>query len=147
MRRDQDKEGKMTDLALSATHGDRNATNCDNKPLKLLIVGNEPTTVWVTQVSATVAGFSLTQGGTPVTGGIRWKHNEEFGMFVLFQLSTDIASIDCDALSYSPVFRNASGAAQFLCIPATNAEFPFLVKFTSGGVHDPKIVVTPINSM
>lgn len=95
-----------------------------------------------------VASFALTNTGASSTGGVALVFPSGFSgnITVTWVLGTGIASLSSEVVNFSSV--SSSTQTLQLTAPTTSSSdasgFPFTVNFTSGGSHDPQIVVTPI---
>ena len=148
----------MTDLA----QPDRNAMAAHRQasdspvPGKLKLSGRAPQTVYVSYYPASTspdgketAGFGLTPDGPFHRGGLKWgSRGTEYSKFVTFELAPEVTELTCKGLPYSDHY-SATPAKQALCIlPAPGTDpvtHHFKVHFKSGMIHDPQIIVTPIN--
>jgi hypothetical protein len=97
-----------------------------------------------------VASFALTNTGASSTGGVVLVFPSGFtgNITVTWVLGTGIASLSSEVVTFSSVSSNTQTLT--LSAPATTSSdgsgFPFTVNFTSGGSHDPQIIVTPIGA-
>ncbi len=95
-----------------------------------------------------VASFALTNTGASSTGGVTFVFPSTFSgnVTVTFVLGTGIARLESSTLAFGPVVNGQQNLT--LTAPSTvsaNASgYSFTVIFTSGGTHDPQIVVSPI---
>jgi len=103
--------------------------------------GNRPQTIYVKAFDK-IPAFALQSEGPFFTGGFSWQYDSH-PLFVTFELASGIAGI----LSRDHELHCSATheGKQHLCIPASRAQYEFDVEFTSGCLHDPVIVVTPIN--
>jgi hypothetical protein len=103
--------------------------------------GDRPQTIYVKAFDQ-IPAFALQSSGPFFTGGFSWQYDSH-PLFVTFELSSGIAGIVSRGkqLHCSATHERK----QHLCIPASRAQYEFDVEFTSGCLHDPVIVVTPIN--
>jgi len=103
--------------------------------------GNRPQTIYVKAFNK-IPAFALEPSGPFFTGGFAWKYDSH-PLFVTFELAGGIAGILCHGQGLQ---SSASyDGKQHLCIPASRATYDFDVQFTTGCLHDPQIVVTPID--
>jgi hypothetical protein len=123
-------------------------------PGALLISGLLPVTVHVKYYAASTTteetvGFGLHKHGSFFGDGIEWPTTADgdYAKFVTFELPPEVSKITCEGLFYSEHFA-ATPRKQDLCIVplvgSIGKTYPFMVHFTSGTLHDPKIIVTPI---
>jgi len=98
--------------------------------------------------TSNVASFALTDAGASSTGGVVFVFPSGFtgDITVSWVLGTGIASLSSDVVTFSSVSSNTQTLQ--LTAPATvssdGSGFRFTVNFTTGGSHDPQIVVSPI---
>ena len=148
----------MTDLA----QRDRNEMTAHRQasdsplPGKLKLSGRVPVRVYVSYYPASgnpdgkeTVGFGLTAAGPFHGGGLKWGSlGTEYSKFVTFEFPAEVAEVSCKGLAYSASYSTGP-AEQDLCIlPAPGTDpviYHFKVHFNSGMVHDPQIIVTPIN--
>lgn len=106
--------------------------------------GNRPQTIYVTAVSQStgpIAAFASQDSGPFFTEGFSWAFDDH-PLFVTFVFLAGVAGVKCKNLHHSACFDGK----QHMCIPANKAEYDFDVVFSSGDLHDPKIIVTPITN-
>lgn len=141
----------MTEVAHHATANTRGPNTTGDitpNPGKLVLTGNPsvPVTIYVQPV--VVSGVKHTGFSTDQTtyyyGGIEWQCGPEYAMFMTFQYSTGIGEITC-AQPYA--LASGTPTLQTMCLVpvAEQVEYSFIVHYNDGTLHDPKILVTPIN--
>lgn len=143
----------MTDIAQRPATGAKRPTrfsSLEGEPLDLLeLTGLEHQTVFVRKKELngqTIAEFS-TVADEWYTGGLFWASDSEHAKFITFSYDDSITGIECD-LPYS-VVHGTKPQLQDLAIPSAREAkitYSFWVNFGPNLRHDPKILVTPINT-
>jgi len=112
----------------------------------LVLTGYEHQRVFVTRIDTPdgpVAGFSMNELGPFSTGGINWQGPEtkdDYSLFISFTMLPEVAELQCSALDFSKPI----GGVQDGAVPPYPASYSFLVRFTTGELHDPRMLITPI---
>jgi len=114
----------------------------------LRLTGNQPVPVYVqpyTDGTKTKASFASSSTGKFHKGGLTWKRDAEYSLFVNFIFlpsgNITITGLDCEApLLYTPVMNSVN---QSCAIQPVVGTYKFYVSFSTGERHDPQIVVTP----
>ena len=102
----------------------------------------------VKKPNSDVASFALTNTGASSTGGVTFIFPSTFkgSVTVTWVLGSGISSLTSQTLQFSQVTNNTQTLT--LTAPTTSssdaAGYAFTVVFTSGGSHDPQIIVSPI---
>lgn len=93
--------------------------------------------------SGEVGGFGFTDSGSFYSGGLSWKYkNDQPALALTFVLKKDVASLSSSTIQFSAVVNKQQTAS----MAAASVDDSFLVSFSSGALHDPQIVVTPIGN-
>ena len=143
----------MTDLARRRDGENTDPLTAPYADKLLPLFGNSPVTVLVKLVqtpAGIVPGFALADDGVIYTTGIQWNYppqEDEYSLFITFQLATDVIELTCETLWYSVV----QTSTQQMCVRTGEASYHFDVEIDEkvlGVIKvDPKIVVTPIISL
>jgi hypothetical protein len=128
------------------THGEDLETESNPLPLHdiLALSADHDQTIYVTafrETDSRVPAFASQANGPFFTEGFSWKFADA-PLRVTFVLSPEIARIRTshDALTCMP----SSQGKQEMVIPANEATYDFDVEFACGGLHDPKIIISPV---
>lgn len=102
----------------------------------------------VKKPNSDVASFALTNTGASSTGGVTFIFPSTFkgNVTVTWVLGSGISSLTSQTLQFSQVTNNTQTLTLTAPTAASSdgAGYAFTVVFSSGGTHDPQIIVTPI---